>query len=186
MIHRNKGRKLGRTAPHRKATLSNLSVSLIQNKKIRTTLAKAKELRRFVEPLLTKSKKAFAAKADKPSYGLHLRREANRFLRDKTAITTLFEEIAPKIAERNGGYTRVLKLGRRLGDAAEMAIIELVDYNTGQQPAQTETETTEKKKSGTKPAATKPKAKKQKKAAASDEKVTETKKKKTRKKETAK
>ena len=185
MIHRNKGRKLGRTAPHRKATLSNLSVSLIQNKKIRTTLAKAKELRRFVEPLLTKSKKAFVTKTDKPSYGLHLRREANRFLQDKAAITTLFEEIAPKIAERNGGYTRVLKLGRRLGDAAEMAIIELVDYNTGQQPAQTETDTADKKKSGTSQAAAKPKGKKQKKAAVSGEKATDTKKK-SKKKESAK
>ena len=185
MIHRNKGRKLGRTAPHRKATLSNLSVSLIQNKKIRTTLAKAKELRRFVEPLLTKSKKAFVSKTDKPSYGLHLRREANRFLKDKSAITTLFEEIAPKIVDRNGGYTRVLKLGRRLGDAAEMAIIELVDYNTGQQAAETETETTEKKPTA-KQVTAKPKAKKEKKSAASGEKVTDTKKKKTKKKETAK
>jgi large subunit ribosomal protein L17 len=183
MIHRNKGRKLGRTAPHRKATLSNLSVSLIQNKKIRTTLAKAKELRRFVEPLLTKSRKALAAKDNKASYGLHLRREANKFLRDKTAVTTLFEEIAPKIIDRNGGYTRVLKLGRRLGDAAEMAVIELVDYNTGQQQSASEPESSAKKQGSSK---AKPKQKKQTKAAASAaEKTKETKKKKTPKKETA-
>lgn len=144
MIHRRKGRKLGRTAPHRKSTLSNLSVSLIMNKKIRTTLAKAKELRMFVEPLVTKSKKALSAKNGKPEYGIHLMREANKFLKDKAAVKTLFDEIAPKVAERNGGYTRVLKLGRRLGDAAEMAIIEFVDYNTGRQ--QTNAESTAESK----------------------------------------
>lgn len=187
MIHRHKGRKLGRTYTHRNSTLSNLSVSLIQNKKIRTTLAKAKELRRFVEPLLTKSKKAFLSKSDKPAYGLHLRREANKFLRDKGAITMLFEEIAPKIAERNGGYTRVLKIGRRLGDAAEMAIIEFVDYNTGQQ-AQTKGDDAAENKKDVKDT----KSKKTKKTAAKTEKKTEdkktadTKKKKTKTKEAAK
>jgi large subunit ribosomal protein L17 len=185
MIHRRKGRKLGKTTPHRKSMLSNLSVSLIQNKKIQTTLAKVKELRRFVEPLLTKSKKAFLTKADKPAYGVHLRREANKFLKDKGAITTLFDEIAPKIAERNGGYTRVLKLGRRLGDAAEMAVIEFVDYNTGQaQQTAAESETTAAKKDSKEPKVTKPKQKKTKKSEASAEKTPETKKKKTKKKAT--
>jgi large subunit ribosomal protein L17 len=132
MIHRRKGRKLKRTASHRKATLANLSVSLIKHKKIKTTLAKAKELRRFVESLITKSKKAYVTKDTKAAYGVHLRREANKFLQDKGAITTLFEEIAPKVLDRPGGYTRVLKMGRRLGDAAEIALIELVDYNMEQ------------------------------------------------------
>jgi len=184
MIHRRKGRKLSRTAPHRKAMLANMSVSLIQNKKIETTLAKAKELRRFVEPLLTKSKKAHLSKADKPAYGVHLRREANKFLQDKGAITTLFEEIAPKIAARNGGYTRVLKLGRRLGDAAEMAIIEFVDYNTGQQQQTTAETTATEKKTDSKES--KPKQKKKtKKAAATEEKAPAKKKKKATKKESA-
>lgn len=129
MIHRRKGRKLKRTASHRKATLANLSVSLIKHKKIKTTLAKAKELRRFVESLITKSKKAYISKDSKAEYGVHLRREANKFLQDKGAVTMLFEEIAPKVIDRPGGYTRVLKMGRRLGDAAEIALIELVDYN---------------------------------------------------------
>jgi large subunit ribosomal protein L17 len=185
MIHRRKGRKLGRTTPHRKATLSNLSVSLITHKKISTTLAKAKELRRFVEPLLTKSRKALALKTDKPAYGLHLRREAYKFLRDKTAVKTLFDEIAQKTAGRNGGYTRVLKLGRRLGDAAEMAVIELVDYNTGQQAAVTESADSSAK-SKTAESKPKPKAKKTtKKAAATKEKTAEPKKK-SKKKEAAK
>ena len=128
MIHRRKGRKLKRTATHRKALLSNLSVSLIKHKKLKTTLAKAKELRLFIEPIITKSRKALSS--DKPEFGVHLRREVNKFLQDKGAITTLFNEIAPKVANRNGGYTRVLKMGRRLGDGAELALIELVDYNT--------------------------------------------------------
>ncbi len=131
MIHRNKGRKLKRTASHRKSTLSNLSVSLINHKKITTTLAKAKELRTVIEPLITKAKKAFLNKKDVPN-AVHLRRQANKFLNDKGAIKTLFDEIGSKVSERNGGYTRVLKIGRRLGDAAELAIIELVDYNVEQ------------------------------------------------------
>lgn len=129
MIHRRKGRKLKRTASHRKALLSNLSVSLIKHKKIKTTLAKAKELRGFVESVITKSKKAFNGKSERPEYDVHLRREANKFLNDKSAIKELFDEIAPKVVNRPGGYTRVLKLGRRIGDNAELAIIELVDYN---------------------------------------------------------
>ena len=137
MIHRNKGRKLTRTASHRKALMSNLSVSLIKNKKIRTTLAKAKELRTYIEPMINKSKRAFLSKDGKPEFGVHLRREINKYLQDKGAVKTLFDEIAPKVASRNGGYTRVLKMGRRLGDGAELALIELVDYNIEQLKAET-------------------------------------------------
>jgi large subunit ribosomal protein L17 len=129
MIHRRKGRKLKRTASHRKSLLSNLSVSLIQHKKIHTTLAKAKELRGYFETLITKSKRALQQKDGSPESIIHMRREVNRFLKDKGAVKTLFDEIAPKVMERPGGYTRVLKLGKRYGDAAELAIIELVDYN---------------------------------------------------------
>lgn len=132
MIHRRKGRKLNRTASHRKATLSNLSVSLIKNKKLRTTLAKAKELRTFFETLVTKSRKAYSLKDSRKEYSVHLRREVNKFLKDREAVKTLFDEIAPKVLERQGGYLRVLKMGRRLGDAAEVAIVELVDYNIEQ------------------------------------------------------
>ena len=182
MIHRRKGRKLERTATHRKALLSNLSVSLIKHKKLKTTLAKAKELRLFIEPIITKSRKALSS--DKPEFGVHLRREVNKFLQDKGAITTLFNEIAPKVANRNGGYTRVLKMGRRLGDGAELALIELVDYNTEQAPEKTETadkETKGKTKAKTtKTAAKTTKTTKTKKAASTAEtkKTTKTKKKK--------
>ncbi len=134
MIHRRKGRKLSRTAPHRKAMLSNMSASLIKNKKVTTTLAKAKELRTVIEPLITKSKKALNGKDSNPGLNVHYRRLAFSFLKDREAVTTLFDEIAPKIQDRPGGYTRVLKMGRRLGDAAEVAIIELVDFNLGQLP----------------------------------------------------
>jgi large subunit ribosomal protein L17 len=137
MIHRRKGRKLKRTATHRKALLSNLSASLIKSKKVRTTLAKAKELRIYIEPIINKSKKAYLSKDDN-GYNVHLRREVNRFLNDRGAVKELFDEIAPKVAERNGGYTRVLKMGRRLGDGAELALIELVDYNI-EQAKKTET-----------------------------------------------
>lgn len=143
MIHRRKGRKLKRTASHRAATLSNLCSSLIMHKKIKTTLAKAKELRRFIEPLVTKSKNALIARDEKPERNIHLRRESNKFLQDKKAVKMLFDEIAPKISERNGGYTRVVKMGRRQGDAAEMALIEFVDFNL-EQTKSSKTEETEK------------------------------------------
>lgn len=153
MIHRRKGRKLSRTHSHRAALLANLSVALIKNKKIRTTLAKAKELRVYIEPMITKSRKAFLSKDDKPEAGVHQRREVNKYLQDRTAVKTLFDEIAPKVISRNGGYTRVLKMGRRLGDGAELALIELVDYNMEQAKAETPAdETTAKTKA-------KPKAK---------------------------
>lgn len=119
MRHQVKGRKLGRTTPHRKATLQALSVALITEKRIKTTLPKAKELRRYVEPVITKAKNDTT----------HNRRQVFASLQDKYAVTELFDNIAPAVGDRPGGYTRVLKIGRRLGDAAELAVIELVDFN---------------------------------------------------------
>jgi large subunit ribosomal protein L17 len=119
MRHGKKDNHLGRTASHRKAMLSNMANSLILNKRIVTTLAKAKELRKYVEPILTKSKDDTT----------HNRRTAFSYLKNKEAIKILFGEISEKIATRNGGYTRIIKLGTRSGDAAETALIELVDYN---------------------------------------------------------
>src|SRR3989339_1672423 len=139
MRHQNSGRKLGRTASHRKATLSALSVSLIQHKRIRTTTAKAKEARMVVEKLITRAKRAVVRETDGKQKDVHARREVFAFLRDRTAVSTLFNDIAPKVATRPGGYTRVVKLGRRLGDGAEIAILELVDYNTGQEKAAAKT-----------------------------------------------
>src|SRR5690606_2141658 len=120
MRHGNKVNHLGRTASHRKALLSNMASSLILNKRLTTTVAKAKELRRFVEPILTR------AKTDTQ----HSRRMAFSYLQDKESVKALFGEVASKIADRPGGYTRIIKLGEtRLGDSAEMALIELVDFN---------------------------------------------------------
>lgn len=119
MRHRVKGRKLGRTTSHRKATLSALATSLLRHKRIKTTLAKAKETRGYVEKLITKARKG----------DLHSQRQVMDVLKDKEVVKELFAEIAPKVGERPGGYTRVVKLGNRMGDGAEMAIIELVDYN---------------------------------------------------------
>ncbi|MDQ3021985.1 MAG: 50S ribosomal protein L17 [Bacteroidota bacterium] len=129
MVHRKKGRKLQRTASHRSALLSNLSISLILNKRIHTTEAKAKELRRFIEPLVSKAKKALTFKDSAPEKGIHLRREARKFLNNKEALIILFDEIGAKVGDRPGGYTRVLKTGNRYGDGAQTAIIEFVDYN---------------------------------------------------------
>lgn len=131
MIHRRKGRKLKRTASHRNALLANLSSALIRNKKIKTTLAKAKELRSYIEPLVTRSKNAYLKK-DEIGVGVHERRIVYSILKDRSAVKTLFDDIGPKVSERNGGYTRVLKIGRRSGDGAEMAIVEFVDYNIAQ------------------------------------------------------
>ena len=110
---------LGRTSSHRKAMLSNMATSLIIHKRITTTTAKAKALRTFVEPLITKSK----------DDSTHSRRVVFSYLKDKTAVAELFREVSPKIAERPGGYTRILKIGNRIGDNADMCIVELVDYN---------------------------------------------------------
>ncbi|MCQ2332032.1 MAG: 50S ribosomal protein L17 [Paludibacteraceae bacterium] len=119
MRHNKKFNHLGRTAAHRHALLSNMAVSLIMHKRIRTTTAKAKALRVYVEPLLTKAKEDTT----------HSRRIVFEKLQNKEAVTELFREISQKIANRPGGYTRILRTGFRLGDAAEMCIIELVDYN---------------------------------------------------------
>lgn len=119
MRHGKKFNHLGRKVAHRKAMLSNMACSLIEHKRINTTVAKAKALRLFVEPILTKSK----------SDTTHNRRTAFRYLKDKYAVTELFREIAPKIADRPGGYTRIIRTGNRLGDNAEMCLIELVDFN---------------------------------------------------------
>ena len=119
MRHGNKVNNLGRKAAHRKAMLSNMACSLIQHKRINTTVAKAKALRGYVEPLLTKSK----------SDSTHSRRTVFSYLQNKEMVTELFREIAPKIADRPGGYTRIIRTGYRLGDNAEMCMIELVDFN---------------------------------------------------------
>jgi len=119
MRHNNTNNNLGRKSAHRHAMLSNMAVSLILHKRIKTTTAKAKALRGFIEPILTKSKED----------STNSRRLAFNYLQDKHAVTELFREISPKIADRPGGYTRILKLGTRAGDAAEICYIELVDFN---------------------------------------------------------
>jgi large subunit ribosomal protein L17 len=129
MEHRKKGRKLKRTASHRKALLSNLAISLIKHKRIKTTLAKAKELRTYIEPYVTKAKNALKFKAKEFEKALHLRRVTASMIKDKEAIQILFDEIGKKVAHRNGGYTRILKTGFRYGDGANEAIIEFVDYS---------------------------------------------------------
>jgi large subunit ribosomal protein L17 len=119
MRHRVRGRKLGRTASHREALLRSLATSLFKYKRIRTTVAKAKEARSYAEALITKARKN----------DLHSKRQIMSVINDKEVVKELFSEIIPKIGERPGGYTRVVKLGHRMGDAAELAILELVDYN---------------------------------------------------------
>jgi large subunit ribosomal protein L17 len=119
MRHNNTNNNLGRKSAHRKAMLSNMASSLILHKRIKTTTAKAKALRVFLEPILTKSKED----------STHARRLAFTYLQDKNAVTALFREVSPKISDRPGGYTRILKIGTRAGDAAEMCYIELVDFN---------------------------------------------------------
>jgi len=135
MRHRKSGRKLKRTASHRRATLASLSTALLRQKKITTTGAKAKETRMLVEKLITRAKNAGAATVA-PAQGVHARREVGRLIKDREVIGELFGTIAQKVATRPGGYTRIVKLGQRHGDAAEMAVIELVDFNTGQEPAE--------------------------------------------------
>lgn len=120
MRHGKKVNHLGRTSAHRKALMANMACSLIEHKRINTTLAKARELRKYIEPLITKSKKDET----------HSRRMVFSYLQNKDAVKALFGEIAIKVGDRPGGYTRIIKLGNRLGDAAEMCMIELVDFNT--------------------------------------------------------
>jgi large subunit ribosomal protein L17 len=119
MRHGKKFNHLGRQTAHRKAMLANMSCSLIEHKRINTTIAKAKALRQFVEPLITKSKDDTT----------HNRRIVFSYLRDKFAVTELFKEVSVKVADRPGGYLRIIKLGNRQGDNASMAMVELVDYN---------------------------------------------------------
>ena len=128
MRHGKKFNHLGRKAAHRKAMLANMACSLIEHKRINTTLAKAKVLKKFIEPIITKSK----------SDTTHNRRIVFSRIKQKNAVAELFRDVAVKVADRPGGYTRVIRLGNRLGDNAEMAMIELVDYN--------ETYVTQKKK----------------------------------------
>lgn len=119
MRHRKKINHLGRKSAHRKSMIANMAASLILHKRIKTTLAKAKALRTYVEPIITRSKEDTT----------HSRRMVFRVLQNKEAVTELFREVSTKVAERPGGYTRIIKLGPRLGDSAEMALIELVDFN---------------------------------------------------------
>ena len=119
MRHRRVINHLGRKSSHRKAMLSNMAASLVIHKRITTTVAKAKALKSFVEPVITKSKEDTT----------HSRRVAFSYLKDKDAVSELFREVSPKIGERPGGYTRILKTGNRIGDNAEMCIMELVDFN---------------------------------------------------------
>jgi len=130
MRHAKKNNHLGRTAPHREAMLSNMAASLLLHKRITTTLAKAKELRKYIEPLITRGKEDTT----------HSRRVVFSYLQNKFAVSELFREISQKVGDRPGGYTRILKTGFRKGDNAEMCIIELVDYN------ETYTKDDEKKK----------------------------------------
>lgn len=119
MRHNKKINHLGRKSEHRNAMLANMAASLILNKRITTTVAKAKALRPYIEPMITRSKDDTT----------HSRRMAFADLQNKFAVTELFRVVAPKVADRPGGYTRIIKLGHRLGDAAEMALMELVDFN---------------------------------------------------------
>ena len=158
MRHRVAGRKLGRTTEHRTALLRNLSTALFEREKIKTTLAKAKELRPFAEKLVTMSKKET----------LHARRQVYRHIHDRKVVAKLFDSLSARYAERPGGYTRIIKLGPRRGDHTEMAIIELVDSEMSAAPEPTKktkrsssSKTTKKKatkkKTAKKPSTAKPK-----------------------------
>ena len=138
MRHRNKGNHLGRKAAHRKAMLANMACSLIEHKRINTTVAKAKALKQFVEPLVTKSKEDTT----------HNRRIVFSRLRQKEAVAVLFREVAAKVGDRPGGYTRIIRLGNRQGDNAEMAMIELVDYNETYNPNQKKKTTRRSRRGG--------------------------------------
>ncbi len=149
MRHGKKINHLGRTDSHRKALMSNMAISLIKHKRIVTTLAKAKALRTYVEPLITKAK----------SDTTHSRRTVFSYLQDKDIVTELFRDVAAKVANRPGGYTRIIKLNNRPGDNAEVALIELVDYNTvynAEDAAKTEKKTTRRRSSGKKKGAEAP------------------------------
>ncbi|MHA3046791.1 50S ribosomal protein L17 [Riemerella anatipestifer] len=164
MRHGKKFNHLGRTASHRKAMLSNMACSLIEHKRINTTVAKAKALRVYVEPILTKSKEDTT----------HNRRVVFSYLQNKYAVSELFRTIAPKIAERNGGYCRIIKTGFRQGDSADMAMIELVDFNELYNPNEAEKKTTRRSRRKAAPSTKKEEVVAQEEApAANDEKVEE-------------
>ncbi len=138
MRHGVKGRKLKRTASHRAATLAGLATSLLIHKRIKTTEAKAKEMRRYVEPIITRAKRSLALTGEAATVTaarIHARREIGKAIKDEAAIKALFTEIAPRVAGRAGGYTRVIKLGTRRGDNADMAMLELVDWNKTEETA---------------------------------------------------
>ena len=145
MRHRKSFNHLGRKSAHRKAMLANMAASLVLHKRITTTTAKAKALRMYVEPLITKAK----------DDSTHSRRVVFSYLQNKEAVTELFREVSGKVADRPGGYTRILKTGTRLGDNADMCIIELVDYNENLLAAKAETakKSTRRRRGGKKPAA---------------------------------
>jgi large subunit ribosomal protein L17 len=141
MRHQRVFNHLGRTSSHRKAMLANMAASLILHKRISTTTAKAKALRSYIEPLITKSKED----------STHSRRLVFSYLKDKDAVAILFREVSPKIAERPGGYTRILKTGNRIGDNADMCIMELVDFNENMLGGEAaKTKTTRRRKSSPK------------------------------------
>lgn len=144
MRHRKAGRKLKRTASHRRATLAALSTSLLRHKRITTTVARAKETRMLVEKLITRARRASAA-ADAPAAGIHARRIVARLIRDKAVVKELFTTIADRVGTRPGGYTRIVRLGQRQGDGAELAVIELVDFAAGGESAPTPAATPAKK-----------------------------------------
>lgn len=138
MRHGKKVNHLGRKSAHRKALLSNMACSLIEHKRINTTVAKAKALKGYVEPLITKSK----------TDSTHSRRTVFSYLGSKEAVTELFREVAPKVANRPGGYTRIIRTGYRIGDNAEMCLIELVDFNTVYGAEATPKKTTRRSRGG--------------------------------------
>jgi len=147
MRHKKKGNHLGRTTSHKKALMKNMAAQLIEHKEIKTTVAKAKELRGYVERLITYGKKGT----------LHHRRLAFQFLQNKNAVNNLFDEVAPSFETRPGGYTRVLKLGNRRGDGAPMSVVQLVGFEKGTSKTKTKTTAKGKKKvAAEKEAATEP------------------------------
>ncbi len=148
MRHNKKFNHLSRTASHRAAMLSNMACSLIKHKRITTTLAKAKALKKYVEPLITKSKNDTT----------NSRRVVFSYLQDKFAVTELFQEISAKVADRPGGYTRIIKTGFRASDAAEMCFIELVDYDENMAKTQKKATRTRRSKKSAAPAAEAPAA----------------------------
>jgi large subunit ribosomal protein L17 len=164
MRHQRVINHLGRTSSHRKSMLANMATSLILHKRITTTTAKAKALKTYVEPLITKSKED----------STHSRRTVFSYLKDKSAVSELFREVSPKIGERPGGYTRILKIGNRIGDNAEMCILELVDYNEAMLGKESEKpKTTRRRRSSKKTTAETAPAKKAKSAPAKAKKTEE-------------